>query len=585
MSCSALAIIGQRGVTTLLVIVLAGGLFDVPAAGQDMESPARFGEVLDVHLLELDVLVESRRGRPVLDLRRDDFEVFEDGERVDIVDFEPPPSVAGMPTRATRGAEPSMELGTGSVEAVERRSHDVVLAFDSESLDILRLARAVPEIERFVRSHAAEGHRWTVVLLGREPYAVTDWTSEAQEVAKGLQSILSALRGQPAWSWGVATFLDRVEIQSWGDRVAALLAEEASGEDAQKILDDADDRSARDVQTVLSDLVNCGSWSGVPPLATALSTRALLQSLIPGPGNRSLVLYYQESRNSAPRRMSAECITTAAKVKRGWQDAARAAQSVRFRVYGVDLSGLNIFTSSQVALYGVSTDGLSGMTAFRVQEGAQVSSTLTGGRDLHSNDWTSGLAHSFDDAANQYSLVVRVPHPHDGEEHSVKIRVKGRRGAFLRYRRSYTDLSRRQLLEAQLEQSGSVPRAGGEFPVAMRVETARAAAADTASVTVRLVAPLSRLGLVEQEGGASRAAAESWLAVYATPTDERISLHRTPGSVIVPPSEAEEAESATFSQLFELQLPAGDWTLVGAIYSPADDTAAVATERVRVARD
>lgn len=305
-----------------------------------------------------------------------------------------------------------------------------------------------------------------------------------------------------------------------------------------------------------------------------------MQSLIPGPGNRSLVLYYQENPKPAPGRMSGECITTAAKVKRGWQDAARAAQSVRFRVYGVGLSGLNKITSSQVALDGVSTDGLSGMTAFQVQEGAQVSSTLTGGRDLHSNDWISGLAHAFDDAANQYSLVVRVPHPHDGEEHSVEIRVKGRRGAFLLYRRSYTDLSRRQLLEAQLEQSGSVPRAGGEFPVAMRVGTARAAAADMASVMVRLGAPLARLGLVGQEGGASSAEVESWLAVYATTTGERISLHRTPGSVRVPPSDAEEAESATFSQLFELELPAGDWTLVGALYSPIDDTAAVATHRI-----
>lgn len=154
---------------TCVIVVLVGGLLGVPAAGQDAESPAEFGEVLDVHLLELDVLVESRRGRPVLDLRRDDFEVFEDGEPVDIVDFGPPLSIAGIPTRAARRAEPSVELGTGSAKAVERRSHDIVLAFDSESLDILRLARAVPEIERFVRSHAAEGHRWTVVLLGREP--------------------------------------------------------------------------------------------------------------------------------------------------------------------------------------------------------------------------------------------------------------------------------------------------------------------------------------------------------------------------------------------------------------------------------
>lgn len=100
---------------------------------------------------------------------------------------------------------------------------------------------------------------------GQRTYAVTDWTSEAQEVAKGLQSILSALRGQPAWSWGVATFLDRVEVQSWGDRVAALLAEEANhGVDAQQVLDEADDRSAQDIQRVLSGLVDCGSWSGVP---------------------------------------------------------------------------------------------------------------------------------------------------------------------------------------------------------------------------------------------------------------------------------------------------------------------------------
>lgn len=576
----------------LLATVIVGGLLAVPGSGQERERPrepqARFGEVVEVHVLELDVLVETFGGKPLLDLRKEDFEVYEDGERREIVAFERPRAVAEASAGGSREEAPGAGRRTPRVPAARRPAHDFVLAFDAESVDRLRLARALPDIEAFVRRHAGESRRWTVVILGSQPYAIIDWTTDPEQVAEGLQRTLSALKGRATPSWGVTSFLVQADVEAWEERTAALLAEEGSGGgvDAQDALDSRGDQRSDQRREFLERIAQCSRWSGVGVLATALSTRALLRSLVARPGSRTFALFYTDQRIPALPYMTADCIAAATRVKRSWQDAARAAQSHRFQVYGVDLAGLSGLRAREDGVEVESADNsLDAIAAFQIPDGLKMASVLTGGRDVHANDWTEGLQRAVDDARSRYSLAVRVPHPHDGEEHTIEVRIEGHRGAYLRYPRRYTDLSRRQLLETQLAGSGNVPRAGGSFPLSFEVETETASQGRPAAVSARVTAPLARLGLVPRPDGSLEATTESWLAVYLTSTGERTALHRIPRTIQVPAAESAGAESATFSQVFELALPPGDWTLVGAIYSPTDDTAAVATERIRVARD
>src|SRR5690348_11977148 len=64
-------------------LMVCGAVQAAPPAAQ---SP--FGEVIEVNVVNVDVHVTDRDGRPVPGLQRDDFEVYEDGKRVKVTNFE-----------------------------------------------------------------------------------------------------------------------------------------------------------------------------------------------------------------------------------------------------------------------------------------------------------------------------------------------------------------------------------------------------------------------------------------------------------------------------------------------------------------
>jgi VWFA-related protein len=77
--------------------LLVGLLLLVAAAGAQAPLAELFGEQLDVHVVNVDVVVTDRQGNLLTDLTRDDFELFEDGRRVEIAYFSrfaeaPPPA-------------------------------------------------------------------------------------------------------------------------------------------------------------------------------------------------------------------------------------------------------------------------------------------------------------------------------------------------------------------------------------------------------------------------------------------------------------------------------------------------------------
>lgn len=76
----------RRGVPFLTVAARAA-LALAGAAALQAQPEQTFIDTVDVQVVEVDVVVTDRNGRPVGDLTRDDFEVYVDGERVEITNF------------------------------------------------------------------------------------------------------------------------------------------------------------------------------------------------------------------------------------------------------------------------------------------------------------------------------------------------------------------------------------------------------------------------------------------------------------------------------------------------------------------
>ena len=68
-----------------LLSLLAAAFMALPILAQDDSS--LFFDTVDVYVVNVEVIVTDQDGNPVTGLTRDDFEVFEDGKKVELTNF------------------------------------------------------------------------------------------------------------------------------------------------------------------------------------------------------------------------------------------------------------------------------------------------------------------------------------------------------------------------------------------------------------------------------------------------------------------------------------------------------------------
>ncbi|MBZ0089525.1 MAG: hypothetical protein K8H90_04015, partial [Thermoanaerobaculia bacterium] len=148
-------------------------------------------------------------GDIIMDLGREDFEVFEDGVLRPITHFE----------RVLGGrAETPPESTVAKVESVPITEvpevlQYTVLAFDAGSLSHLRLQRTIRQTQVFLREQAAPSARWAVVVLGANSQVLLPFTSDHRKVEAALDSLKGLWRGVPVAGWGGAgSFLDGEKV-------------------------------------------------------------------------------------------------------------------------------------------------------------------------------------------------------------------------------------------------------------------------------------------------------------------------------------------------------------------------------------
>ncbi|MBZ0113929.1 MAG: VWA domain-containing protein [Thermoanaerobaculia bacterium] len=443
-------------------------LLVTPAVGQ---SPESFGETLEVHLVNLEVSVESFLvGTPIMDLEREDFEVFEDGIRRPITHFER--VLAG---RSKTSVDPSVELTTlddNSAPEASQVLQYTVLAFDGGSLSHLRLQRAIRDVREFVLGNTATNTRWAVVILGSNPQVLLPFTSDPRRVAAALDSLKGLWRGVPVAGWGGAgTFLGGEEVAP----EAPLPTESEKREDLQSV-----ETLKENLQTNLARFRERG-------LAASLSE--LLRGWASLEGSKSLVIFYEPLL--MPTHDNSE----------NFQEVVKWAGTAGFTLHSTDVRGLN-----NPAIGGGPALGLSLHKTLAV---------ATGGRSLALNDLSRILELASESAANHYRIGFQVDRAADGLAHEIEVKV--RRPGWIRIRHSprYLDLAPRERLVRQLRTSSNIPKSvDGRLPLSIEVHVAPVVAGSGAMpVTAMALVPGDRLGLLTEEDGRS-GEVEFFITIY-----------------------------------------------------------------------
>jgi VWFA-related protein len=187
-----------RLVVCLLLTGVVGTAQPPPAPSSDQPPTARFGAATSG--VVVDVVVRDSRGRPVLGLSRDDFEIYEDGVPQNLVAFEPyeptdaPPSVADA--MAAAGVKTNVRTTT---KRLAEGPPVIALAWDRLGPESRALAHRAAK--RLVETKAP-GELVGVFLTDMTLYTLQPYTTDSAKLVAAVEDLAtratSALDREPS---------------------------------------------------------------------------------------------------------------------------------------------------------------------------------------------------------------------------------------------------------------------------------------------------------------------------------------------------------------------------------------------------
>jgi VWFA-related protein len=166
----------------------------VSALGQQPAAPLTLRPAT-AQMVLVDAYVTDRKGRPVTDLQRDDFELLEDDERVTIGAFIQPrrPAVDG-------GATPPMASARAETPVPDQEPMTLILYVDRRLLSPGGRKRALDQAFTLVESHLAQGARAVVIADDNGLRPLTPLTKDPAIVRAALTRIQGWATSSPSVS-------------------------------------------------------------------------------------------------------------------------------------------------------------------------------------------------------------------------------------------------------------------------------------------------------------------------------------------------------------------------------------------------
>ena len=595
------------------------------AAPQEMLDPPSFTEAVEVNVINVDVRVTDSNGKPIAGLRKRDFELFEDGKRVDISNFA---AVEGGLSREDGDETPAPPSGVAADIPVAAAPEDVwnlIVYVDNFNLRPGNRARVLQQLRDFLGRELRPRDRVMVVSydLGlavrlpftSDPAAVNSALAEVEKLATRGNSI--DLERQQAFRQimtiqeaSVADYTNPrpcpLEIAKPAHDFAQLRRDEVmrnlgsltvlvnslSGVPGRKavlyVSDGIPATPGEEVFQFLAELCGGGSTSGLgrntpgnaPENDEGEDTDAEGR-LIGPPDSRAesldpLAVYDTSALGPWAYKAASQAPLDAQGYSLVKQLGALVAHANAQRVtlYTLQASGAEAPAASNAA--SGPTERLFQFASIGTAQRASLQNSLhamadgTGGRAmLDVNDFRPELARMREDFESYYSLGFTPNHKAAGGEHRLEVRVK-RKGAQLRYRESYRD---KTPIERAVDRTLAALLYGIEDnPLKIEIELGEQAPgpSGTVALPVRLRIPLSKVAVLRGDG-----VYEGNLRVLVTTrtADGRASaVKQVPVPIRIPKDEVLHALGQFYVYTLTLNLAPGEQKVAVGV---RDDTSAI----------
>jgi VWFA-related protein len=502
-------------------------LLALPAVAQT--SGPGFAGTVEVNVVNLDVAVTDSHGNRVTGLKKEDFDVFEDGKRVEIVNFDAQNGGAGALVGDGASRDPE-EVWT------------LAIFFDDANIQPAHRARVIQQLHDFLARKTAPGDRILLATNDLGLHVRVPFTSDLPALDRGLQEIsgLTARgeEGERERAHAVDAILDRLRggqglssdpvpcpleiaepartyagarrqevLRSLG--ALKMLVNSLSGMPGRKAVLHVSDgiplTPGEEVFQFLAELCKEGTAidleGGESPLRRSTFRKPVYNEPAP-PGNGSSVinnslehLATYQGESQAP--LDAQTFSVAKEL----EALAAHANANRVTLYALQASGTQGIAAQAGSgpgdkLFHFASVG--SVLRAGLRDSLQLLADETGGRAiLDANDFGPGLSRMREDFSTLYSLGISPPHGGDGREHKLAVKVK-RPGLQLRYRQSYRD---KPALERTADRTLAALYYGVEdnpLDVEVTVGEQSPAEAGQYSVPLRLRIPLFKLTILPQ---------------------------------------------------------------------------------------
>jgi VWFA-related protein len=411
---------------TLPILTAVVGFACVALGQTPSPAPTPLDDVVKIstNLIQIDVTVTDKKGKPVTDLKEDEVAIYENGVRQSVTNFSfvsAAPRPEAIPRPSPDAAAPPTAVSTLRPEQIRRT---IALVVDDLSLSFNSAYQTRRALKKFVDEQMHEGDLVAILRTGAGVGALQQFTSDKR--------ILYAAIERVKWN----------ALGSGGVGVFAPIGSSA-GRDPDDTDNGSGERAATDIERDVNDFRTTTFATG-----TLGALAYIIRGMSQLPGRKSVMLFSDGFRLS---NIDAEGFETASDVLNSIRRLAEAANRASVVLYTLDPRGL-VVTGMTAA------DNTSGLSMEEVQsELSSRASTLRDTQDslrfiaeqtggiafINNNDLVGGVRRVLDDQS--YYLVGYDPGEGTFDAakrkfNKLEVRVN-RPGVIVRYRSGFFNVA------------------------------------------------------------------------------------------------------------------------------------------------
>jgi VWFA-related protein len=443
-------------------LLLASSL---PLLAQEPEES--FDEVLEVSVVNLDVFVTDKKGKPLTGLKKEDFEVLEDGRPVTVANF-----------YAENGGEAPAAPQSAAADRPQDQRLRLVVFVDDVNTEPQSRGRILQSLSGFLRRELAPGDEVMLVRYDQKLDIRRSFTKDLGQIEADIAALEKLSSDAKKYEESRDHAID--------DIIEAIYAGDGWGPMAESRIGAWAEQESAVVKGALDGLDSVVSWlAGVPGRKAILYVS---DGLPLAPGDDLFTWASMRSGFRAGRRISGMS-GQAYDLSNRFRELTSHASRNRITIYPIEAYGVRVVRGT----------ALQEVLVTNRQNGLRFLAQDTGGRPmLNAADPVAALRLMGEDLAAYYSLGYQPQRPGDGVEHKIEVRVKAK-GAQVRHRQWYKD---KPVGESVAERTLAVMRFGPEDnPLAATLEIgAGKEQGDSVLVPVKVKVPLASLYLQPGEG-------------------------------------------------------------------------------------